>query len=173
MIDSANWRHLRDRVEELCLIFGSFTLSTGATSDFYFDCKRAMLDGEALGLSAEAFLKEIDAIDNDARAIDGLTLGADFIVAAVIQRAFQTGHQLVKGSIVRKEVKIHGTKNRVENELESGTKIIVVDDVITTGSSTRTACIELEKEGYKIVVIVALVNREAGGVESLANEFNE
>ena len=172
MSETVERNRLRDLIESLCLIKGSFTLSTGAKSNFYFDCKRAMLDGEALSLIADAFLEEIDTLPESPKAIGGLTMGADFVVAAVIQRAYQTGRGITKGSVVRKEPKQHGTMNRVENELEPGTQILVVDDVVTTGKSTEKACDELLRENYAVVGIMCLVDREAGGIENLEKKYN-
>ena len=84
---------LRALVDEKCLTVGhSYTLTTGRQSGFYFDCKKAMLDGKCLGLIADAFLEEAGKLPRFPDAIGGLTMGADFIVAAVIQRAFETGN---------------------------------------------------------------------------------
>ena len=163
---------LRSLVDEKCLTVGrSYELSTGRQSGFYFDCKKAMLDGESLGLIAAAFLEEAGELPRFPKAIGGLTMGADFIVAAVIQRAFETGKPMVSGSIVRKERKRHGAGNRIENELPEGTPIMVIDDVVTTGSATRTACEAFRAAGYDIVGIVALVDRESGGCEALSHEY--
>ena len=163
---------LRLLVDEKCLTVGhAYTLTTGRQSEFYFDCKKAMLDGKCLGLIADAFLDEAGKLPRFPTAIGGLTMGADFIVAAVIQRAFETGKPLVSGSIVRKEQKKHGAGNKIENELPEGTPIMVVDDVVTTGSSTEAACDALIAAGYHIVGIVALVDRESGGCESLARKY--
>ena len=98
-------------------------------------------------------------------------MGADFIVAAVIQRAWESGNLLTAGSIVRKERKKHGEGNKIENELPAGTPIMVVDDVVTTGSSTVTACEAFVAAGYDIVGITALVDRESGGCEALAEKY--
>ena len=169
---SAAWEELRLLVDDKCLTVGrSYTLSTGRRSEFYFDCKRAMLDGKCLSLIADAFLEEARKLPRFPQAIGGLTMGADFIVAAVIQRAFATGKPLVSGSIVRKEHKRHGAGNKIENELPSGTPIMVVDDVVTTGASTKAACDEFKAAGYDIVGIVALVDRESGGCEALAQRY--
>lgn len=163
---------LRALVEEKCLTTGhSYTLSTGQQSDFYFDCKKAMLNGRCLSLIADAFLEEASKLPVFPEAIGGLTMGADFIVAAVIQRAFETGKPMIHGSIVRRERKKHGTRNKIENELESGTRIMVVDDVVTTGSSTDLACTEYNDADYMIAGIVVLVDREAGGLERLGQEY--
>ena len=164
---------LRMLVDEKCLTVGrSYTLTTGRQSAFYFDCKRAMLDGRCLSLIADAVLEEAGKLPRFPHAIGGLTMGADFIVAAVIQRAFETGKPLVSGSIVRKEQKKHGAGNKIENELPQGTPIMVVDDVVTTGASTEAACDAFIAAGYDIVGIVALVDRESGGCETLARKYD-
>ncbi|MDE0457667.1 MAG: orotate phosphoribosyltransferase [Chromatiales bacterium] len=163
---------LRSLVDEKCLTVGqAYTLTTGRRSAFYFDCKKAMLDGRCLSLIAGEFLEEAGKLPRFPQAIGGLTMGADFIVAAVIQRAFEKGSPLVSGSIVRKEQKKHGAGNKIENELPQGTPILVVDDVVTTGSSTIVACDSFIAAGYDIVGIVALVDREAGGCETLAQKY--
>ena len=170
---NAGREQLRLLVDEMCLTVGrSYTLTTGRQSAFYFDCKKAMLDGRCLSLIADAFLEEADKLPRFPKAIGGLTMGADFIVAAVIQRAFETGKALVSGSIVRKEQKKHGAGNKIENELAEGTPILVVDDVVTTGSSTETACDAFNAAGYDVVGIVALVDRESGGCERLAQKYD-
>ena len=164
---------LRLLVDEKCLTVGrSYTLTTGSRSAFYFDCKKVMLDGKCLSLIADAFLDEAGRLPRFPQAIGGLTMGADFIVAAVIQRAFETGKPLLSGSIVRKEQKRHGAGNKIENELAQGTPIMVVDDVVTTGSSTETACDAFIAAGYDVVGIVALVDRESGGCETLARKYD-
>ena len=169
---STAWEELRSLVDKRCLNVGrSYTLSTGRRSEYYFDCKKAMLDGRCLGLIADAFLKEAARLPRFPKAIGGLTMGADFIVAAVIQRAFENGKPLDSGSIVRKKQKDHGTGNKIENELPPGTPIMVVDDVVTTGASTEEACDAFEAAGYDIVGIVALVDRESGGCEKLARKY--
>ena len=163
---------LRALMDDMCLEIGrAYTLTTGRRSSFYFDCKKAMLDGRALSLIADAFLEEAGELHEFPQAIGGLTMGADFIVAAVIQRAFESGRPMTRGCIVRKEPKKHGTRSRIENELPSGTRIMVVDDVITTGSSTEAACREFVDSGYRIAGIVALVDREAGASEALAQKY--
>ena len=164
---------LRLLVDEKCLTVGrSYTLTTGNQSAFYFDCKKAMLDGRCISLIADAFLAEAGKLPRFPKAIGGLTMGADFIVAAVIQRAFETGRALVSGSIVRKEKKEHGAGNKIENVLPEGTPIMVVDDVVTTGSSTEAACDAFIAAGYDIVGIVALVDRESGGRETLERKYD-
>ena len=164
---------LRQLIDEKFLKVSSspIRLSTGALSYFYFDCKAVTLDGEALSLIADEFLQEIQLLPEMPIAIGGLTMGADFITAVVAMRAFERGLQTVHGSVVRKEPKKHGTMNHIENELPEGTPIVVVDDVITTGNSTRIACEQFLAAGYKIVGIIALVDREQGGRQALEQQF--
>lgn len=174
-MNNALWKRLRDLIERRCLMTPEkpIRLSTGALSNFYFDCKAVTLDGEGLNLIAEAMLEEIQSLPEAPRAIGGLTMGADFITAAVAMKAFERGLPTVLGSIVRKEPKKHGTMNKIENELPRGTPIVVIDDVITTGKSTRLACHEFLAAGYRIVGIIALVDREEGGKASLEQEFGQ
>ena len=169
----SNREHLRRLIEERCLIAGDFTLSTGAKSQFYFDCKAISLHGEGLTLIAEAMLEEIAKFPGQPTAIGGLTLGADFMTAAVAMLSHMKGHSITSGSIVRKEAKKHGTKNKIENDLGRGTRIVVVDDVITTGSSTIIACDEFLAAGYEIVGILAVVDREAGGRQKLEDRYGK
>ena len=162
---------LRDLIDKLCILEGDFTLNTGAKSRYYFDCKCITLDGEGLALIAKEFLREIRNMPIQPTAIGGLTMGADFVTAAVIMLSHQTGDKILKGSIVRKEPKKHGTRKNVENELPRNTKIVVVDDVITTGNSTLDACDKFEAAGYEVVGIMAIVDREAGGRENLEARY--
>ena len=168
-----DWTRLRALIEERCLKISekAFKLSTGALSRYYFDCKNVSLNGEGLSLIAEAFLEEIQKLPEEPTAIGGLTMGADFITAAVAMKSFERGSHQFEGSIVRKEPKKHGTMNRIENELPRGTPIVVVDDVITTGNSTKQACEEFQAAGYRIVGIIALIDREEGGKAALEDRF--
>jgi len=162
---------LRTLLEQKCLRRGQFTLSTWETSTWYFDCKHATLDGECLNLIADEVLAAIRCLPVPVQAIGGLTMGADFIVAAVIMRAYERKRPTVYGSIVRKEPKKHGTCSMIENEMPPDTPIVVVDDVITSGGSTLKACEELEASGYRIMSVLALVDREAGGLEMLSQRY--
>jgi len=172
IMDSTKRERLRKRIEQRCLSADAdVTLSGGSQSSFYFDCKAAMLDGECLTLIVEGLLDEIDNLPSMPSAIGGLTMGADFMVSALIAKAYEIGHPTVHGSIVRKEPKQHGTRNRIENPLSPGTPIVVVDDVITSGGSIRQACEEFQREGYEITGMLALIDRQAGGKERLEHDY--
>ncbi len=166
-----NRERLRRLIDERCYLTAEdgeeFTLSTGAKSKFYFDCKRITLHGEGLMLIALGLLAEIEKFKAQPTAIGGLTMGADFMTAAVVMASHIYGGALKEGSIVRKAPKEHGTRNMIENDLPKGSKIVVVDDVITSGKSIKKACQEFETAGHEIVGILAVVDREADGKESL------
>lgn len=165
---------LRTRIEELCLLQtgGPFILSTGQQSSFYFDCKRAVLHGSVLKAIAEFLLRAADRLPRRPTAVGGLSIGADFLVAAVIQLAAQRGHPMVNGCVVRKERKQHGTRNYIENEQPAGTRVMVVEDVFTTGSSTLLACDRLTDAGNEIAGIVGLIDRGQGGIDNLRSKYD-
>ena len=172
-LDEGSRENLRALVESVCLLRGQeFVLSTGKRSDFYFDCKRAVLRGDALNLIAEEFLAAADQLPTAPDAIGGLSIGADFLVAATIQLAAQQNHRMMTGCVVRKDRKEHGTRTFIENEQPPGTKVMVVDDVFTSGRSTALACQRLAAVENEIVGIVGLVDRNQGGVDNLRREFD-
>jgi len=157
---------LRMIAEECLCTDSEYELSTGVASSFYFDCKRVTLKGRGLALVSELILERIDDLPERPDAVAGLTLGADPIIAGVILSC-----PSLNGSIVRKERKARGTRNKIENQLPPNTKVVVVDDVVTSGTSTDTACQELVKEGYDVVGIIAIVDREDGGLERLKTKY--
>lgn len=172
-LDDGSWENLRALIESMCLLRGrKFVLSNGATSDFYFDCKRAVLRGDALHLIAQQLLAAADQLPAVPDAIGGLSIGADFLVAATIQLAAQQNHRMTTGCIVRKDRKEHGTRTYIENEQPPGTKVMVVDDVFTSGRSTALACRRLMDVGNEIVGIVGLVDRNQGGLDNLRRKFD-
>jgi orotate phosphoribosyltransferase len=134
---------------------GEFKLSSGGTSDYYVDCRTTTLDALGSRLTGEVFLDEIRARGWRPQAIGGLTMGADPIVVAV---AVVSGE--VSGFLIRKTEKEHGTGQRIEGFRETGARVVIVDDVCTTGSSTIQA-IEVAREyGFEIVGVMCLVERE-------------
>jgi orotate phosphoribosyltransferase len=134
---------------------GEFKLSSGATSDYYIDCRTTTLDARGAQLTGEVFLDEIREQSWQASAIGGLTMGADPIVVAV---AVTSG--TLNGFLVRKAEKQHGTAQRIEGFREKGARVVIVDDVCTTGSSTVQA-IEAGREfGFEVVGAMCLVERQ-------------
>jgi orotate phosphoribosyltransferase len=134
---------------------GEFKLSSGNTSDYYIDCRTTTLDARGAQLVGQVFLDEMRGQDWHADAIGGLTMGADPIVVAV---AVTTG--TLHGFLVRKAEKQHGTGQRIEGFREKGARVVIVDDVCTTGSSTVQAIEAARDFGFEVVGVMCLVERE-------------
>ncbi len=158
----------RERLLELvrtrALRVGKITLSSGKVSDYYVDAREVVLDPEGAYLTGKLML---DMIDSEAVAVAGMTLGADPIVTAISVVGHIEGRDLT-ALIIRKEPKKHGTQKFVEGPLlPEGSKVAVVDDVVTTGSSLLKSIERLRKEGYEPIQVVAILDREEGGSEKL------
>jgi orotate phosphoribosyltransferase len=134
---------------------GEFKLSSGGTSDYYIDCRTTTLDANGSRLTGEVFLEEIRQRGWKPQAIGGLTMGADPIVVAV---AVVSGE--LNGFLVRKAEKQHGTGQRIEGFREKGARVVIVDDVCTTGASTIQAIEAAREFGFEIVGVMCLVERE-------------
>ncbi|HEY2471785.1 MAG TPA: orotate phosphoribosyltransferase [Terracidiphilus sp.] len=144
---------------------GQFKLSSGGTSDYYIDCRTTTLHAEGGRLTGHAILDLLEQNNIQAEAVGGLTMGADPIVSNVATasawRAQQhPGSPLLHGFLVRKAEKAHGTGRRIEGFCREGARVIIVDDVCTTGAST-IAAIEAAREANMIVAaVVCIVERE-------------
>jgi orotate phosphoribosyltransferase len=134
---------------------GEFKLSSGATSDYYIDCRTTTLDARGAQLVGEVFLEEMRGQGWHADAIGGLTMGADPIVVAV---AVVSG--TLHGFLVRKAEKQHGTGQRIEGFREKGARVVIVDDVCTTGASTVQAIEAAREFGFEVAGVMCLVERE-------------
>lgn len=137
---------------------GQFKLSSGGTSDYYIDCRITTLDAQGSRLTGEVFWQEIQARGWRPQAIGGLTMGADPIVSAV---ALVSGQ--VHGFLVRKAEKQHGTGQRIEGFRQKGARVVIVDDVCTTGASTIQAIEAAREFGFDVVGVMCLVEREEAG----------
>ena len=134
---------------------GDFTLSSGAKSDYYIDCRTTTLDAKGSRLTGEVFLDEIKQRGWKPQAIGGLTMGADPIVVSV---SVVSG--ALHGFLVRKAEKQHGTGQRIEGFREKGARVVIVDDVCTTGGSTIQAIEAAREFGFEVVGVMCLVERE-------------
>lgn len=134
---------------------GEFQLSSGGTSDYYIDCRTTTLDARGAQLVGQVFLDEIREQGWDAAAIGGLTMGADPIVVAV---AVTSG--TLNGFLVRKAEKQHGTGQRIEGFRKKGARVVIVDDVCTTGSSTVQAIEAAQAFGFEVIGAMCLVERQ-------------
>jgi orotate phosphoribosyltransferase len=134
---------------------GEFKLSSGATSDYYIDCRTTTLDAKGAKLTGEVFLEEIRRRGWKPQAIGGLTMGADPIVVAV-----SVVSEELNGFLVRKAEKQHGTGQRIEGFREKGAPVVIVDDVCTTGASTIQAIEAAREFGFEVIGVMCLVERE-------------
>jgi orotate phosphoribosyltransferase len=142
---------------------GEFTLSSGGKSDYYIDCRTTTLHAHGSELTGRVFLELIQKQGWQPQAIGGLTMGADPIVVATSVISSQAGSP-IHGFLVRKAEKAHGMGRRVEGFQEKGARVVIVDDVCTTGSSTIQAIEAAREFGFEVVGAACLVERlEAGG----------
>jgi orotate phosphoribosyltransferase len=144
-----------------------FTLASGRTSNYYFNCKPTTLDPEGMNLIGAIIFEMLAAVDISAAG--GLTLGADPIANALSLISYQRGKP-IKSFIIRKDVKGHGTKSAVEGDVRAGEKVVIIDDVITTGASTLTAIERAREAGLIIERVITLVDREEGGRENILRQ---
>jgi len=141
-----------------------YSLAAGKTSPYYFNCKAVTLDPEGCTLIGKLMFNEVKEFNID--AIGGLTLGADPISLATSLEAYQNDIR-ISPLIVRKEGKGHGNKSWVEGNLEAAHRVVIVDDVITTGGSIIFAIDRLRDSGIKIARVLVLIDREEGGRENI------
>ena len=134
---------------------GTFKLSSGGTSDYYIDCRTTTLDARGSRLTGQVFWDEINSRHWQVQAIGGLTMGADPIVVAVLVVSGE-----LHGFLVRKAEKQHGTGQRIEGFRGKGARVVIVDDVCTTGGSTVQAIEAAREFGFEVVGVMCLVERE-------------
>jgi orotate phosphoribosyltransferase len=160
---------LRDRLKALYLqraiSFGNFTLASGKTSSYYINSKKVLFHSEAIALVGELLYHATQ--DLEAQGIGGLEIGA-IPMAAAAGTAYYNHGKAIEGFFVRKEAKGHGSKQRVEGEIKAGDKVVVIDDVLTTGGSVVQAIEEVEKLGATVVRVICVVDRLQGAGEALA-----
>src|SRR3954471_1920458 len=158
---------------------GQFKLSSGGTSDYYIDCRTTTLHAEGGRLTGHAILELLEKNSIEAEAVGGLTLGADPIVSNVATASAwraqsHPGAPLLHGFLVRKAEKAHGTGRRIEGFCRESARVVIVDDVCTTGASTINAIAAAREAGMKVAVVVCIVEREEArgraAVEAAAEE---
>jgi orotate phosphoribosyltransferase len=148
-------------LREHALVLGEFTLTSGATSTYLIDAKRAIL--RPAGFRALAQLVAAEATAVGAEAVGGMTMGADPIACAAI-----AGGAELPAFFVRKERKEHGLSRWIEGPpLEPGTRCLIVEDVVTTGGSTIRAIERVRDEGHEICGVLVILDRLAGGDEAI------
>ncbi len=158
-------RRLRDLLVDRAIQHGHFVLASGQTSNYYVDKTQITLMGEGLYCLARVILDQIEGMDVE--AVGGMTIGADPIAGAVSALALCHGQRL-DAFIVRKERKGRGTRRRVEGPISEGARVVVLEDVITTGGSALEAVEAIEEEfDARIIQVLAMVDRLQGGREAI------
>lgn len=159
---------LKALVREHALQFGQFTLASGKQASFYLDCRKITLHPQGSNLIAAGILDGITSnrfpIMPD--AVGGLAIGADPITASIVVLAGQRGLPL-RGFMVRKEAKTHGTGKLVEGPVTSGMKCVIVEDVITSGGSALRAVESAKDFGMEVLGIYGVIDRLEGGREAI------
>ncbi len=162
---------LRGLLRRKSILRGVFTLTSGRKSDYYLDCKLTTLDPQGSVLTGYTILKLLEAHSVRADAIGGLTMGADPIVTAVAAVSHLEGKPL-PGFLIRKERKAHGRQRQIEGiDSRAVSKVVIVDEVCTTGESTLEAIRIAEEARLEVVAVVSLVDREEGGSDQLRENY--
>jgi orotate phosphoribosyltransferase len=153
-------------IKERALTLGTFHLASGGTSNYYIDGKMIEVSSEAVPLIGEVIYEHTSDLDID--AIGGLEVGAVPLTAAAVFTYHLHGRGM-EGFWVRDEVKKHGTQKIIEGGLQPGSRVVILDDVVTKGGSALRAIKEVQKIGCTIVRVLALVDR-LQGAEQLFRE---
>lgn len=145
------------------------TLASGKTSDFYFDGKQTSLHPEGASLLGKLFLQLICDHFPQAQAVGGPTLGADPLATSVAIASHLSGSKPLPAFIIRKEPKKHGTGAWIEGfkNLSPGMKVVIIEDVMTTGGSAKTALGRAVESGLEVVGVCVIVDRQEGGKEAI------
>jgi len=161
-------QRLRDIIAAKSLLSGSFTLASGKSSGYFFDMKKTMFDPEGASLVGE-LLCDLLAGDSETKAVGGLEMGAVPIALAIAMKSNERGRP-IDAFFVRKEVKDHGTAKRIDGNFAPGSKVVILEDVTTTGGSAMKAVAAVRAEGGKVDKIVTIVDRLEGARENLKKE---
>jgi orotate phosphoribosyltransferase len=167
---SSDYYYLRNTLKDLLVSRsvrqGDFVLSSGRRSSFYIDARLTTMSGDGLAVIGGLGLDRLAVRGWTPRAVGGLTLGADPVAYALALTARRRG-QLLDAFTVRKQPKEHGTGKRIEGCFAAGYPVVVVEDVLTTGSSAREAIGAVEREGGHVLGVLAVVDRQEGGREAI------
>ena len=153
-------------IKQHSLRLGEFTLASGKKSHYYVDARPTTMRAKGLEVIGSLGVDMVASAGWDAQLVGGLTLGAD-PVAYAVSLASQKKPPVMDAFTVRKEAKAHGTGRRIEGCFSAGSTVIVVEDVITTGSSALAAIAAVEAGGGRVVGVLAVVDRLEGGRQKL------
>jgi orotate phosphoribosyltransferase len=148
---------------------GEFTLASGAQSNFYIDARMTAMSPEGLNLIGPLGIVELKKAEWKPDSVGGLTLGADPVAYAIAYASVSAGTP-IRAFTVRKEAKGHGTGKIIEGPFHSSDRVVVIEDVITTGGSALKAISAIENAGATVIGVLSLVDREEGGRERIEGE---
>ena len=154
-------------VQDLAVVHGRVTLSSGREADYYVDLRRVTLDAKAAPLVGRVMLDLLDGWEFDATG--GLTMGADPVAAAILHAASARG-RVVDAFVVRKAGKAHGLQKQIEGPDVAGRRVVAVEDTSTTGGSVLTAVEALREAGAEVVGVAVIVDRDTGAREKVEAE---
>ena len=167
-VNTENARRILELAREVgALQEGEFTLTSGKKSNYYFEGKRLTLTPEGAYLVGKVVFDELADVGVD--AIGGVAIGGYPMVAAVAVVSHLEGKP-IPSFIVREETKEHGTRRRIEGHLKEGSRVAIVDDVITTGGSVSRAIEAAEAANGKVVKVIVVVDRHEGGSDKLKQQ---
>ncbi|MEX2169059.1 MAG: orotate phosphoribosyltransferase [Pirellulales bacterium] len=161
---------LAQLIRDKALQFGEFTLASGKQASFYLDCRQVTLDAHGARLIGEGMLDLLGEKLPD--LVGGMAIGADPITAAILTLA-GTRNLPLRGVMVRKEPKGHGMGKHVEGPYRAGERLVIVEDVVTTGGSSLKAIEHCESVGLKVERVLAIIDRLEGGREAFAERGYE
>lgn len=156
---------LTEILRERALKFGDFTLASGKKAKYYLDSKQVTLHAQGLKTVSQAFLDLLSDLEFD--AVGGMSIGADPIIDGMITIAAEKNPNLV-GFMVRKESKGHGTNQFVEGPVKPGMKVVIVEDVVTTGGSALLAVDRIQDFGCEVICVAGIIDRMEGGAANFA-----
>lgn len=157
---------LLELLRERSLEYGDFVLASGERSNFYVDCRRTTMHAEGQVLVGQLTWELVRASGLRPDAVGGLTMGADPVAYSLAYSSWLAGDP-VSAFSVRKQAKEHGRGRRIEGCFESGHRVIVIEDAVTSGGSALEACSAVEAEGGEVLAVLTLVDRESGGREAI------
>lgn len=158
-------QQLLDLINDIAVVRGKVTLSSGKEADYYVDLRRVTLHHQAAPLIGALMLDHLEKLNlGDLEAIGGLTLGADPIATAVLHRAAQKG-KAIDAFVVRKAAKAHGMQKQIEGPSIKDRNVVIVEDTTTTGSSPLAAIEAARAEGANVLAVATIVDRDTGAKE--------
>ncbi|MFM8577417.1 MAG: orotate phosphoribosyltransferase [Planctomycetaceae bacterium] len=158
---------LIELVAQKALSRGTFRRASGREARYFLDSKQVVLDARGAMLVGSAILERLESLGLLPDAVGGMSIGADPVTSAVVTMAGVKGLPL-SGFLIRKEPKGHGTQRYIEGPVRSGMRVVIVEDVVTSGGSSLLAIDRAEEFGLRVERVVTVVDRLAGGSEAFA-----